>query len=126
MPVNRSYADIFAEWAALGASREEPEADPVAELPRQRELAVVHARAIALQAEKFQLEAARQKKARELREVVDYGLDLARDLRAELRGHLGSRSEDLVRYDIKPLRVEGRRRRRKKGEAEEPEVTEAK
>lgn len=111
MAHNRSYAQIFQEWRLLMSPGEGEEAMPL--LPRQEKLAQLLEQAIALGAEQARHAAAKQKASLELAETVDFGEEVARDLKAELRGYHGSRSEQLVRYNLKPLREGGRRRKAK-------------
>src|SRR5258707_670187 len=100
MAVNRSYADLLTEWEALvpaggGGAR-------LAAWPRHADLVLPRDGARALMAEKNRLEADRRVAVSALQEVFVQGLEVARDFRAELRGHFGVRSERLVQYDMKP------------------------
>lgn len=116
MAFNRSFADIMAEWDALLRAREE---SSLAGSSRLDKLAALRERALALSVERWFYESQRRRAVAELNAVLREGLDEARDFRAELRGVLGSRSEELVTYEIKPLREGARRRRRKAGQPTE-------
>lgn len=51
-----------------------------------------------------QFRAAKQVASAELKKLVTNGKDAARDLMAEMKGHFGSRSEELVQFGVLPLR----------------------
>jgi hypothetical protein len=116
MGFNRSYADILEEWRQiLDGTEDQPELiDPA----RRAELAELLVQARGLFVLQAQHQAAKQVASRALNEVVTRGEDLARDAKAQLRGNLGTRSEMLVRFMMKPLRIGGRRSRRAPSSAE--------
>lgn len=114
MAHNRSYAKILQEWRLLMSPGEGEDAMPL--LPRQEKLAQLFEQAIALGVEQARHTTEKQKASLRLAETIDLGEEVARDLKAELRGYHGSRSEELVRYRMKPLREGGRRRKTKRGQ----------
>jgi hypothetical protein len=110
MGFNRSYADILEEWRQIvDGTEDQPELiDPA----RRAELAELLIQARGLFVLQAQHQAGKQVASKALNEVVVRGEDLARDAKAQLRGNLGTRSELLIRFAMKPLRAGGRRSRR--------------
>jgi hypothetical protein len=109
MGFGKSQASILDEWTSLLAgSEEEPR---LADRPNRTRLAAIRARAFELLAEQAHHRAAKQVASQALNDLFNEGEDVARDFKAELRSEVGSRSERLAQYNLKPLRTGGRRKR---------------
>lgn len=110
MGFGKSQARILTEWLHLIAgSEDEP---GLANLTNRTKLIGIRERAFELLTEQAHHQAAKQVASRALNDLLDEGEDVARDLKAELRSQVGSRSEKLTQFHIKPLRTDNRRRRR--------------
>lgn len=94
--------EFLAEWEhLLGSVNDDPQ---LAGMVTQPKLADVLNRAKAVLLKQAELTAAKQGSTLELTNLLAEGDDVARDFKAELKARLGSRSEQLVRYKMKPLR----------------------
>jgi hypothetical protein len=100
----RRYADHSKEWEDLTASLAANAAE-VPHLEAQRvnlEKLLAEFRDLTLQ--QAALQANKQKISQRLQTVVDEGMRLATVLRVTLKQHYGRRSEDLVKFGLKPFR----------------------
>lgn len=107
MPTLNSFKDLIADWEKLlAAIRETPGGIPhIHDFQLDLEKAVETARA--LKTRQLARRAAAQRTTRQLDEAVAQGRDAASRTRSYLKGCLGFRNEDLVRFGVKPSRKRG-------------------
>jgi hypothetical protein len=104
-----SHADYLKDWQHLLAT-----VQTVPELSGSRHKAKLEALVSQMgqvTTRRAQSQAAKQVASLELKQVVADGKDTARDLMAEMKGHFGSRSEELVQFGVLPLRPSSKARR---------------
>ena len=106
-----SYADHVTERDTLLASVA-GEAS-LSGLTSQPKLQAVLDRIKVLLAQQVERQAAKQVASQEIQALILEGTDHSRDLKSEIAGKLGSRSEQLVRFKVKPLRPSPRQSRKK-------------
>ncbi|HEX7180728.1 MAG TPA: hypothetical protein VF756_02710 [Thermoanaerobaculia bacterium] len=104
MPTLNSFKDLLADWEKLlAAIRETPGGIPhIRDFQVELERAFEAARA--LKTRQLEHRAAAQRTTRQLNEAVALGRDTASRTRSYLKGCLGFRNEDLVRFGVKPSR----------------------
>jgi ABC-type transporter Mla subunit MlaD len=96
-----SYADLFRDWKQLLKAVEmQPD---LADLKVKPKLEAVLAQAEEANARQLDHTAAKQVASKELKGFAGQGRDLARELRAEVSARLGSRSEQLAQFRVKPV-----------------------
>jgi hypothetical protein len=96
-----SYADHFRDWKQLLLAAESQ--SDFADLKVKPKLEALLKRAEELSAQQNERTAAKQVASQELKAVVGQGKDLARELRAEVSARVGSRSEQLTQFRVKPV-----------------------
>ena len=104
-----SFPDIVHDWEGLlTATEESPELAAAFESQRVP-LKQTLEEARSLKALQTSHAAAKQETTRQLKAVLVRGRDLAIHLRAALKGTIGPRSEELVKFGVSPLRKRSRR-----------------
>lgn len=98
-----SYADHVTEWETLLGNVAGEEA--LSGLSNPAKLQAVLDRIKTLLVQQKERQAAKQEASQQIRALMFEGKDLCRDLKAEISGTLGARSEQLVRFKVKPLRL---------------------
>jgi hypothetical protein len=120
-PKKTMQLEFLAEWEhLLGSVNDDPQ---LAGMVTQPKLADVLNRTKAVLLKQAELTAAKQASTLELTDLFDEGKDVARDFKAELKARHGSRSEQLVRYKMLPLRKGTRAKKSstpREGEAGKP------
>lgn len=102
MGTRKSYAEYLKDWRHLLAILD-GDANLTSITARPRLEAVV-ARVEGFAKRQAELQAEKQTASVELRVAITEGLDLARDIKSEVKGRLGNRSETLVKFRLSPLR----------------------
>ena len=119
MPVVTSHADVVNDWEGLlTATRSNAEKLPDIER-HSTALELVLGQTKAMKALQDSHAASRQLATQELRKLVTEGRDLAIRLRGAVRANIGPKSEQLVEFNIRPIR----KRPRKTKAEKPPEVT---
>jgi hypothetical protein len=106
-----SYADHVTEWETLLGNVAGEEI--LSGLSNQAKLQSVLDRIKTLLVQQKERQAAKQEASQQVRALIFEGKDLSRDLKAEIVGKLGARSEQLVRFKVKPLRLSDRPKKSK-------------
>lgn len=106
-----SYADHVTEWETLLGNVAGEEI--LSGLSNQAKLQSVLDRIKTLLVQQKERQAAKQEASQQIRALIFEGKDLTRDLKAEIVGKLGARSEQLVRFKLKPLRLSDRPKKAK-------------
>ena len=114
MPVVLSHADVVDDWEGLlTAARNHPEQLP--DIARHvAALELVLGQTKAMKAKQGEHTADRQLATQELRILVARGRELAIRLRGAVKAEIGTKSERLVEFKMKPSR------KRRKAKTEEP------
>jgi hypothetical protein len=106
-----SYADHVTEWETLLGNVAGEEI--LSGLSNQPKLQSVLDRIKALLVQQMERQAAKQEASQAIKALIFEGKDISRDLKAEISGKLGARSEQLVRFKLKPLRLSDRPKKAK-------------
>ena len=118
MPVATSHADIVDDWEAL-LTAIRGNAEKLPDIERHSSaLELVLGQTKAMKAQRDAHAASRQVATQELRKLVTQGRELAIRLRGAVRANIGPKSEQLVEFNMKPIR----KRPRKTKAGEPPEV----
>lgn len=115
-----SYADHVTNWKKL-LKAVETQTD-LADLKVKPKLEAVLVKIEEINTRQAEQQAAKQMATQEQKVVFQQGIDFARELRAELASRLGARSEAMVQFGVKPLRLGTRRTSAKATQGGEPEV----
>jgi hypothetical protein len=101
-----SYADHVTEWDTLLTNVAGEEI--LSGLSNQPKLQSVLDRIKTLLVQQIERQAAKQVASQEIQALIFEGRDLVRDLKVEIVAKLGTRSERLVQFKVKPLRLSAR------------------
>ena len=117
-----SYADITMSWSILTKSLEEDVLDPGVDACR-RELEAALAEVLDRQRQQDFLRGQMAANHTHLQETIERGKEAEERLRAFLKGTYGGKSNQLIRFGLRPRR--GRRRTAGENGAEQEETPEA-
>jgi hypothetical protein len=119
MPVATSHADIVDDWEAL-LTAIRGNAEKLPDIERHSSaLELVLGQTKAMKAQRDSHAASRQAATQELKKLVTQGRELAIRLRGAVKANIGPKSEQLVEFNMKPIR----KRPRKAKAGKPPEVT---
>jgi len=119
MASTNSFPKLLRDWEGLmSACKENPEIATLTE-PLRTELDGLLAAGKDLADKQSSFKAQKQRATQELREVMEKGKELARRLRRVAPFKLGTDNEQLVQFNVKPIRKRGSR---KKGPEVKPPV----
>ena len=105
MKAKKSYAEYLKDWRhLLGQFAANAALAGTSAAERQASLATVVAKIDELLQQQSERNAAKQTASEDIRLQFNQGRELARDIKLELKGSLGARSLDLVRFKVNPLR----------------------
>jgi len=113
MKPKQSYAEYLKDWRHLGQLAADTALAGTSAAQRQATLATVVAKIDELLQQQSERNAAKQVASNEIQLLIKQGRELARDIKLELKGNLGARSIDLVKFNLNPLR-EGQRSKKPK------------
>lgn len=101
----KSYAEYLKDWRhLLSQFAADPALAEATATQRQTSLAALIANIDELLRQQSDRDAAKQAASNQIRILFDQGRELVRDIKLELRGSLGARSLELVKFRMNPLR----------------------
>ena len=109
----QSYAEYLKDWRHLGQLAADAALAGTSAARRQATLATLVAKIDELLQQQSERNAAKQVASEEIRVLILQGRELARDIKLEIKGSLGARAIELVKYKLNPLR-EGQRSKKAK------------
>jgi DNA-binding NarL/FixJ family response regulator len=117
MNAKKSYAEYLKDWKnLLGQMANDPTLNGAPVGQRQTALTTLVAGVEGLLLKQSELDASKQSTSEEIRLMMIQGRELSRDIKLEMRGRLGARAVELVKYKVAPLR----KRRSKTPQPETP------
>ena len=105
-----ALADTLSDWDLLIEAARRRVAQHSEIRPVLEALEAIRDRSKGLEQERLSLQARRQEATRELRRMKDEGKDYASRLRSGLKAALGTQTEALTEFNIRPRRRYGRRK----------------